>query len=637
MPSPYVTYDVVPWTQSIAGGTQYVFSTNWTVNSTSDVVVYNRLPSLPANDITQLVDPSLYNVELIGSDNTVQVTFITAPLQNNIVTIMRNTPYDFLNTYTNTNFLPSMLNSDFQYQLLLIQQNLLKATQFAPHYANSASVTLQDSISGDGNDEILPLLGPNQLWVMNSDGTAIGAVDFPEGGSGGGASVNNYYLVSQNAPDLPNSVNLGLLNTGLIFSTVTGDISSISVIEPSANQILYTDGSGLPVFGNMLPAVSLTGTMDTNGQEITNALTNGNLELNTNGTGKFNLNSTDLFTGVSNDDTMAANSPYLLPTQAAVKAYVATVAGGFEVVGQVTAVQTTNFAATYVNGGSGGVGATLTQSVAAVVTVDGVTLTLNQRVLFTAQTNTYENGVYQISTLGTGAVQAIFTRVTDYDTAAEILPGTLIPVASGTVYAGSIWLQTQTVTTVGTDPILFITYAQPGDTYVTLAGTQSITGAKTFTQQLTAPSIAFTSNSGIIGTTTNDSAAIGSVGETMSLNIPAASSVSVLNNTSTNIGYLDLTAGSWMVWGNITFQNTSTSTAWIGWISSTSATIPDVSYRQQITTNIGAVNSVQGMAIAPQFFKVPAATTVRVYLEGYTSFSAGTSSACGNIYAERFR
>ena len=177
---------------------------------------------------------------------------------------------------------------------------------------------------------------------------------------------------------------------------------------------------------------------------------------------------------------MTAGSATLVPTQAAVKAYVDAVAGGgFTVISPAVVTQGTNFSGVYANGAAG-VGATITQSVAAVVTIDGVTLTINQRVLFTGQTDPAENGVYQISTLGTGAVQAIFTRVTNYDTAAEILPGTLIPVTSGTIYGGSIWLQTQIVATVGTDPIQFVVFAQPSNTYVTLTTNQNITGVKSF-------------------------------------------------------------------------------------------------------------------------------------------------------------
>ena len=117
MVAPYVPIsDIVPWTQAIAGLNQFVYSTNWTAYSASDILVYSRLPNIPASDVIQLVDSSHYTVQFIGSESTVQVTFLPLlnPVQYSIVTIMRDTPSQFLNLYTNTNFLPSMLNSDFE-------------------------------------------------------------------------------------------------------------------------------------------------------------------------------------------------------------------------------------------------------------------------------------------------------------------------------------------------------------------------------------------------------------------------------------------------------------------------------------------------------------------------------------------
>lgn len=274
----------------------------------------------------------------------------------------------------------------------------------------------------------------------------------------------------------------GTVNTGnineLAYYTATGN--AVSGLITANSSILVTNSSGVPGLSTTLPAFLLGGTLSTNGQTITNSLTDGNVSFATNGAGLFELNSTQGITGISNDGFLTADSATLVPTQAAVKAYVDAVAGGgFTVIAPAVVAQTTNFSGVYANGAAG-VGATITQSVAAVVTIDGVTLTINQRVLFTGQTDPAENGVYQISTLGTGAVQAIFTRVTDYDEASEILPGTLVPVTSGTTYGGSIWLQTQTVVTVGTDPIEFVIFAQPANTYVTLATSQNITGVKSF-------------------------------------------------------------------------------------------------------------------------------------------------------------
>ncbi len=141
---------------------------------------------------------------------------------------------------------------------------------------------------------------------------------------------------------------------------------------------------------------------------------------------------------------------------------------------------TANFSSTY-SPGIGGVGATLTATANGAASIDGVSLSVNDVVLFKNQSSTFQNGLYYLSTNGTGGTPAIFTRSTDYDQPAEILPGDLISVVSGTVNANSSWQQTATVNAVGTDPILFSKFSQfgvlpspfiVGSTSVTTSGTQ---------------------------------------------------------------------------------------------------------------------------------------------------------------------
>ena len=540
MTSQIVINDIEPRSQFTAIASQTVFSTNWTANVASDINVYARSSTAIADDATQLVSSSLYDVTFIGSSMTVRITFLSGRTAGDIVTVVRNTPADRTNLYTNSNFTPSMLNQDFGILTLIDQQNQMYDQSIAPHYNVSATFKAPTP-EGVYPDLTLPILGANQLWVMNESLDAIEAIDFPTN-SGGGAGADESYVVYSSAPGLPDSFNLGALSSGMMALTVASNIATpriavngvdywkpgdvitlpgnpsanneaankayvdssistngtvnaglinqlawyaasgndVSGLSTAASSILVTSAGSVPSLSTTLPAFALGGTLNTNGQNITNSLANGDVTFTTNGVGVFVINGTVGINAVLNDPTLAANSATAVPTQASVKAYVDAVAGGgFTVIGAVTATQVTNFSAAYANGAAG-VGATLTQTAPAVVVVDGVTLTLNQRVLFSGQTSSFQNGVYQISTLGTGAVQAIFTRVTDYDTAAEVLPGTLIPVLSGTVYTGSIWLETQTVATMGTDPILFVTFAQPASTFVTLATNQTISGIKTF-------------------------------------------------------------------------------------------------------------------------------------------------------------
>lgn len=388
--------------------------------------------------------------------------------------------------------------------------------------------------------------------------------------------ANSTIITQVNNGTLVNGFALSSLSTGFVtVTTSTGALVS-RTLTGTSNQIAVTNGTegGNPVFSLpsalILPGtLKLGGDLDVNNFDFINSQTNGGFSFNTTGAGVWELNSTQGIIGVSNDPTFSADSAELVPTQAAVKAYVATIASGFIPVGGGPCVCSTtdNLNATYANGAAG-VGATLTMNVVGVFTADGVTPTINQRVLVPFQTATADNGIYTITTLGDGSTAAILTRATDYDTAAEIRPGTIVavkPPPSGTnTYGGSVWVQTDTVVTVGTDPIEFQLFAQPSNTFVTLATSQQITGAKTF-----ADSTLLLKGSTSGATTLHASAIAGST----ALTFPATTDTVVTNaysatltnktldfdnNTILNIpvsALADNTAGALVSWdggGNVT-------------------------------------------------------------------------------------
>lgn len=289
---------------------------------------------------------------------------------------------------------------------------------------------------------------------------------------------------------LTNGVFLSSLSTGMMGVTTGTGVLASRVLTGTANQITVTNGNGAanPTFSLpstlVLPGtLRLGGNFDSYGFDFTNSLTNGGFSFTTSGSGLWQLNATQGINGISNDSTFAADSTELVPTQAAVKAYADTIASGFTPVagGPCVCSTTDNLDATYSNGVSG-VGATLTMNAVGVFTADGVTPTINQRILVPFQTNEAQNGIYQLSTVGNGSTAAILTRVTDYDTSAEITAGSMVAVkAGGEEYGGTVWVETSTVATIGTDAITFQLLSQPSNTFVTLATNQAITGIKTFT------------------------------------------------------------------------------------------------------------------------------------------------------------
>jgi hypothetical protein len=89
-------------------------------------------------------------------------------------------------------------------------------------------------------------------------------------------------------------------------------------------------------------------------------------------------------------------------------------------------------------------------------TVDGVTLAEGDRVLVKSQATSSQNGIYVVQATGAAV------RAADFNTPTEIVPGDFTFVSSGTLYDNTGWVQVATVTTVGTDPIIFEQFSGAG-------------------------------------------------------------------------------------------------------------------------------------------------------------------------------
>lgn len=147
---------------------------------------------------------------------------------------------------------------------------------------------------------------------------------------------------------------------------------------------------------------------------------------------------------------------------AATKQYVDDVAQGLNIHAASYAATTANLNATYSNGTSG-VGATLTNAGAnAAFSVDGVSPSLNARILVKNQTTQAQNGIYVLSTVGDGSTPWVLTRATDFDTAVEIAGGDFTFVDAGLTLANTGWVNIDEVNTVGTDPIVFQQFSGAG-------------------------------------------------------------------------------------------------------------------------------------------------------------------------------
>ncbi len=248
--------------------------------------------------------------------------------------------------------------------------------------------------------------------------------------------------------------------------------------------------------------------------------------------------------------------------------------------------------------------------------------------------------VGSITGLGTGVGTALAANVTGSGGIALATSPTFVTPVLGTPSSGTLTsctgLPISGIASLGTGVATVLAASVSGST--ALACTTSPVFVTPTLGAASATSISFSSTSGIIGTTTNDAAAAGSVGETISATRTSASPTSLTTATAIDVQSISLTAGDWEISGNVGWVSAAANvTTLICWASLTSATLPN----QEISNGVdyGAtgltVSGRPGSSIPK--LRVSLSGTTTVYLSTYTAFSVGTLTACGQISARRVR
>ena len=243
---------------------------------------------------------------------------------------------------------------------------------------------------------------------------------------------NAHFQTVQAAPHSAGASNVLVLpatGSNLISDTATQTLTNKTLTSPDINTPDIDGGAidGATIGANTAAAATFTTISGTqldvdnvriDANTISTTDSNGALILSPNGTATVTVPS-----GYKNRTGFGTNS-------LATKEYVDSIAQSLDVKASVVAATTGNLPGTYSNGAG-----TITASSNGAIGIDGQNLSLNDRLLVKNQSNAFENGIYTVTTVGSGAAPFVITRSTDTDTAAEITGGTFVFVEQGSVNA----------------------------------------------------------------------------------------------------------------------------------------------------------------------------------------------------------
>ena len=407
-------------------------------------------------------------------------------------------------------------------------------------------------------------------------------------------------------------------NTG-VFTGDAGGLSNVvggnvtgQVANSAVAGTVYTAAQPNITSVGTLSSVTTSGNVDTTANVVTDDIvgktggvtitaigTNQPISLVTTGTGSVDVNSariTELATPTASTD-------------AATKQYVDDVAQGLAVhapcdvgtTGTLTSI--TGGTITYDNG-TAGVGATLTTSSGNFDTIDGEAFGTNERILVKDEATTAHNGIY-VKTSST-----VLTRASDFDTPVEIAGGDFTFVSTGTTLNDSGFVNTDPVSTVGTDPITFVQFSGAG-TYTAGTGL-TLTGSE-FSVTNTAVSAASYGNGTHNATFTVNARGQLTAAANVSITAPAGAltgtvlNSSVVDSSLTSLGTID--TGVW--------QGTAIGAAYVSTLNqNTTGYAATVSTAAQ--PNITSVGTLSGL-------------TVTNPIAGSVTGSAGSATTAGSV------
>ena len=265
----------------------------------------------------------------------------------------------------------------------------------------------------------------------------------------------------------------GLISSGTTI-TATGNVAGGNITTAGAMEAtgLITAGTTIIATGNITggnigTAGQVTATANVNGGNIISEVFNGAAPtLGATGTdSSVTLAPTGTGTVAVSSKRITGLATPTADADAATKAYVDSVAEGLDIKESCVAATTAALAAVTYDNGASGVGATLTaDAVGALAAVDGVTLIATERVLIKDQAAALQNGIYLVTTVGSGAAAFVLTRAGDMDgSPASEIPGAFTFIEEGTTQADNGFVcTTNAPVTMGTTAINWSQFSGAG-------------------------------------------------------------------------------------------------------------------------------------------------------------------------------
>ena len=414
-----------------------------------------------------------------------------------------------------------------------------------PAADGNIELNVDGALTANVTDTGIVMTGGN-LNLGNVIATGVGTFT----GNVGAGNVDGGNLVSANfftGTLIDGTSNVTVTNNGNIDLVAAGNSTAV-ISGTGANVVGTLNANGVATLGSVVTA-RVTGAGSGN-LTLTAGSADDYVEIRPTGTGQVHVGGFK----IESLGTPTAS------TDAATKQYVDDLAQGLAIQAPAIVASTGTLATmsggtvTYDNG-TAGVGATLSISGDTLTAIDGITLTVNDRIVIKDEATSAHNGIYTYTST------TVLTRATDFDTPTEMAGGDFVFIQQGTVYNDTGWVMTDPVTTVGTSDVTFVQFSGAGSftagSGLTLTGTVFSVNTDNLTTDISGGNVVVKTSAQFttpdIGAATGTS--LSATGNVAGGNLTTAGVVSATGNV---IGGNITTAGVVAATGNVSGGNITT-------------------------------------------------------------------------------